>query len=145
MREADERQPRGQAGDHQDKALPDDEIADRCRPRAERQPDGQFAPAQGNRPGEEPVDADRRQDDRAYQLEQRIEHLSDVVEAMWDVLGTRLGLQDSDLAAALDAVHARREELSRPVKCLKCGAAVLRTASQCQFCGEQRAAEAKAF
>ncbi len=79
----------------------------------------------------------RRQDERVDSVEDQLNKVTDLVEALCDILSERLGLDDDDFAAALSAVMDRRREAMQPVRC-PCGAAVLRSEVRCQFCGAER-------
>src|SRR5687768_2503013 len=79
----------------------------------------------------------RRQDERVDTVEDQLAKVTDLVEALCDLVTERLGLDDDDLAAALSTVMERREEAMKPVRCA-CGAAVLRRDVRCQYCGAER-------
>jgi hypothetical protein len=76
---------------------------------------------------------------RADELEDRIEHLTVVSEALWTLLHEKLGLTDEQLVAAVTALiearQAAREATSAPARCPGCGAALNRNLDHCQFCG----------
>jgi hypothetical protein len=79
----------------------------------------------------------RRQDERADSIEDQLAKVTDLVEALCDLVTERLGLDDDDFAAALTSVIDRRQEAMKPVRCA-CGAAVLRSEVRCQYCGAER-------
>ena len=74
-------------------------------------------------------------------VEQRLDQLLLVVQAMWSLLQEKTGLTDAELLARvteLDATDGTTDgRVTRPpVKCAKCGAAVARKFNRCLFCGE---------
>ncbi len=77
----------------------------------------------------------------AARLDERIDQLLLVVQAMWTLVQEKTGLTDAELLARvteLDAKDGTRDgRITRPpVKCAKCGAAVARKFNRCLFCGE---------
>jgi hypothetical protein len=81
---------------------------------------------------------DRRIERETDALEQELEQLALVVEALWSVCRDQLGLSDEALVAAIGQADARRQavEAAGPVRCPKCSAAVGHELDHCQFCGE---------
>lgn len=78
-------------------------------------------------------------------VEQRLDQLLLVVQAMWTLLQEKTGVTDAELLARvtqLDALDGMTDgRVTRPpVKCAKCGAAVARKFNRCLFCGEPYAA-----
>ena len=76
---------------------------------------------------------------RTEALEDRLENLTVVCEALWTLLNERLGLSDEQLVAAvtklLEEHEAERSESAVPARCPGCGAALNRDLDHCQFCG----------
>lgn len=78
-------------------------------------------------------------------VEQRVDQLLLVVQAMWTLLQEKTGLTDAELMARVTELDARDGtadgRVTRPpVKCAKCGAMVARKFNRCLFCGEPYAA-----
>jgi hypothetical protein len=78
-------------------------------------------------------------------VEQRLDQMLLVVQAMWTLVQEKTGLTDAELMARvteLDAHDGTRDgRVTRPpVKCARCGAAVARKFNRCLFCGEPYAA-----
>jgi hypothetical protein len=74
-------------------------------------------------------------------IEQRLDQLLLVVQAMWSLLQEKTGLTDAELLARMTELDARDgatdgRVTKSPVKCAKCGAAVSRKFNRCLFCGE---------
>jgi hypothetical protein len=74
-------------------------------------------------------------------VEQRVDQMLLVVQAMWTLLQEKTGLTDAELMARVTDLDARDGQkdgrITRPpVKCAKCGAAVARKFNRCLFCGE---------
>jgi hypothetical protein len=90
---------------------------------------------------------DRRHDRRADELEDRVEQLSTVVEALWSLCRDKLGLTDEQLTQAVEATLAEQaaERAAGPVKCVSCGAAVSIELERCQFCGTESPRPKSAF
>jgi hypothetical protein len=84
----------------------------------------------------------RRQDDRTDKIEDQLAKVTDLIEAIWDVLSDRVGVSDDALADAVTAVLTRREAAKQPLKCFRCGATMLRAEFRCQFCGAERPPDA---
>jgi len=76
---------------------------------------------------------------QAEALEDRLEHLTVVCEALWSLLHERLGLSDEQLVAAVTALLEERAAVERtavaPERCPSCDAALNRDLDHCQFCG----------
>ena len=72
-------------------------------------------------------------------LEERLDHLTVVCEALWTLLHEKLGLSDEQLVAAVAKLleeHAAEETVgSVPERCPGCNAALNRDLDHCQFCG----------
>ena len=72
-------------------------------------------------------------------LEERLDHLTVVCEALWTLLHETLGLSDEQLVAAVTALleehEAERSEPVEPARCPGCRAALNRDLDHCQFCG----------
>jgi hypothetical protein len=74
-------------------------------------------------------------------VDQRVDQLVLVVQAMWTLLQEKTGLTDAELLARVTELDthdgAMDGRLTRPpVKFAKCGAAVARKFNRCLFCGE---------
>lgn len=74
-------------------------------------------------------------------IDERVDQMLLVVQAMWTLLQEKTGLTDAELRARvtqLDAQDGTTDgRVTRPpVKCRKCGAAVSRKFNRCLFCGE---------
>jgi hypothetical protein len=74
-------------------------------------------------------------------VNQRLDQLLLVVQAMWSLLQEKTGLTDAELMARVTELDARDGtadgRVTRPpVKCAKCGATVARKFNRCLFCGE---------
>jgi hypothetical protein len=78
------------------------------------------------------------------ELNDRIERLVLVTEAMWELMSERLGISAADLAARVREIDARdghidgkRGEASEApmIQCPSCQAVVPRGKTTCQFCG----------
>lgn len=78
---------------------------------------------------------DRRQEERVDRVDDRLEQLQEVIEALWAVLVERTGCTEDDLVRALDDVQERHQAAKAVVPCGQCGAAMRRSDHQCQFCG----------
>lgn len=83
--------------------------------------------------------ARQRATDVRYDLHERIDRLTLVCLAMWELLAEHTSLTDADLRAKLeriDAADGRPDGYHRPPadQCA-CGAAVAAGAPRCQFCG----------
>ena len=77
----------------------------------------------------------------ARRIDQRVDQLLLVVQAMWALVQEKTGLTDAELLARVTELDARDGatdgRVTRPpVKCAKCGAAVARKFNRCLFCGE---------
>jgi hypothetical protein len=74
----------------------------------------------------------------AGEQDERIERLTVVVEAMWEIL-KRAGYTDADLENEINAVMARRDEGVAAAKgqpCPACGARIAGGKDMCQICGQ---------
>jgi hypothetical protein len=71
------------------------------------------------------------------QLEERLDQLATIVEALWSLCRDKLATTDDELRAAIDAiVDARAAAIARgPARCTGCGAAIGLDLDKCQFCG----------
>jgi hypothetical protein len=74
-------------------------------------------------------------------LDQRVDQMVLVVQAMWTLLQEKVGLTDAELLARVTELDthdgATDGRVTRPpVKCAKCGAGVARKFNRCLFCGE---------
>jgi hypothetical protein len=85
----------------------------------------------------ESVSRDQRLDMRIDEVEDRIDKILMINEAMWELARDRLGLSDDQLDAAVRAIIDRKvmERAAGPKKCASCGAAVPIEMARCQFCG----------
>lgn len=83
----------------------------------------------------EALQRDRRQEERVDKVDDRLEQLQEVIEALWTVLVEKTGCTEDDLVRALDDVQDRHEAARAVVPCAKCGAAMRRSDHHCQFCG----------
>lgn len=77
---------------------------------------------------------------RAWQVEDRIERLVLLVDAMWELLGERAGVTEAELVAKIAEIDGRDGSVDRrrtvaPHACPGCGAAIPNGRSTCQFCG----------
>ena len=83
------------------------------------------------------VSRDQRLDTRIDEVEDRIDKVLMISEAMWELASERLGLTEDQLEAAVTAILDRKamERAAGPKKCAGCGAAVPIDMSRCQFCG----------
>jgi len=70
-------------------------------------------------------------------LDDELDRLSLVNEAIWVLVSRRLGLADADLRTAVDELRAarRRDGGDRPRPCPACGSMVPTGRPSCQFCG----------
>lgn len=72
-------------------------------------------------------------------LEERLEHLTVMCEALWSLLHEKVGLSDEQLVAAVTALleeRASEEKIGlEPERCPSCDAALNRELDHCQFCG----------
>lgn len=87
------------------------------------------------------ADQARRRDE---ELEERVDRLVLLTEAMWELLSQRFGLTIADLQAHVREIDGRdgrydgRRGPTAPVerhRCVSCDAAVPAGAANCQFCG----------
>ena len=81
----------------------------------------------------------------ASRVEQRVDQLLLVVQAMWTLIQEKTGLTDAELLARMTELDARDGTAAGhvrrpPVKCAKCGAMVARKFNRCLFCGDPYAA-----
>jgi hypothetical protein len=77
---------------------------------------------------------------RTEALEERIENLTVVCEALWTLLHEKLGLSNEQLVSAVTALLDERAEAEKagsgvPQRCPGCNAALNRELDHCQFCG----------
>jgi hypothetical protein len=76
---------------------------------------------------------------REIRLNDRLDHLTLVTEAMWEMLSERQGITVAELAErvrALDAGQGKRTSgLDSEVRCNSCQAVIPATMQKCQFCG----------
>ena len=76
-------------------------------------------------------------------LVERIDHLTDLVQATWELLGPHLGFTDAHLDAKLNELAARRREQANGAqsaavrRCHACDAGVGAADRHCQWCGAQ--------
>jgi hypothetical protein len=83
------------------------------------------------------ISRDQRLDERIDELEDRIEKVLVITEAMWELARDRLQLTDEQLDAAVLAIVDRQnlERAAGPRRCPSCQAAVPHEMARCQFCG----------
>lgn len=81
--------------------------------------------------------------EQAWRNEDRLERLLLLTDAMWELLGERLGVSEAELAAKVaeidgrdGSVDGRRVRPARP--CDECGAAVPKDRATCLFCGHEQ-------
>jgi hypothetical protein len=77
---------------------------------------------------------------RAEVLEERLDNLTVVCEALWALLHDKLGLSDEQLVATVTALLDERAAAEKagsaaPERCPGCNAALNRELDHCQFCG----------
>jgi hypothetical protein len=90
---------------------------------------------------------DQRQEARADELEDRIQQVLLVTEALWSLCRDRLGLTDDQLKVAMQEVldrHQARADAA-PTRCTSCGAAVPHDMVRCQYCGTDTGATPELF
>jgi hypothetical protein len=95
-----------------------------------------FAQASASEAGSTARDAQTR----AHDAEKRIDQLTLICTAMWELLREKTGLTEQDLierVAILDAKDGTADgKLSRgPTKCVKCNRTVLPRHQKCMYCG----------
>ena len=80
---------------------------------------------------------DQRNEARTDQLDDRINQVLVVTEALWTICRDRLGLTDDDLSQAIEDVLTKQEAKANaaPTACSSCGAKVPRDMLRCQYCG----------
>lgn len=88
-----------------------------------------------------PVTAIPAEPSGTNRVEQRVDQLLLVVQAMWTLIQEKTGLTDAELLARMTELDARDGTADGhvrhpPVKCAKCGATVARKFNRCLFCGE---------
>ncbi len=90
---------------------------------------------------------DQRNERRAYELEDRVEELATLLEALWSLCRDRLSLTDEQLTAAVQETVGREaaERAAGPVPCGSCGAAIGVELEACQFCGADSPRPKSAF
>lgn len=74
-------------------------------------------------------------------IDQRVDQLLLVVQAMWTLVREKTGLTEADLLARVTELDAHDgvpdgRVTKPPVKCARCGAGVARKFNRCLFCGE---------
>lgn len=75
-------------------------------------------------------------DRQLAELEQRMERMMLLTEAMWEVLASD-GHTEDELIAKVEEVRQRnRQATERVISCRSCGARVLPGEARCQICGE---------
>lgn len=76
---------------------------------------------------------------RDIRLNDRLDHLELVSEAMWDLLSEREGITVAELAERVRAIDAgqvkRTSGLDHELRCSSCRAVIPATMEKCQFCG----------
>lgn len=73
---------------------------------------------------------------RIEKLERRLEHLSLITEALWDLLVTKLQIGSEQLQDEVDKVTASRERRrTEKAACEKCGMKVPAIKEKCMYCG----------
>ena len=77
---------------------------------------------------------------RTEELEERIDNLTVVCEALWTLLHEKLGLSDEQLVTAVTALLDERAQAEKAAagvleRCPGCNAALNRGLDHCQFCG----------
>jgi hypothetical protein len=90
---------------------------------------------------------DERHQQRADELEERVDRLNVVLESLWSLCRDRLGLTDEQLLDAVETTIAEQQaELAAgPVRCPSCGAAIGAELDRCQFCGADSPREKSPF
>ena len=90
---------------------------------------------------------DQRQDARVEELEERVDQLLLLMEALWGICRDRLGVSDDQLRVALQAAIDERatEAAAGPIRCSSCGAACPRDMPRCQYCGAETGASPGLF
>ena len=80
---------------------------------------------------------DTRLDRKDEDLEERLDQLGTIVEALWSLCKDRLAMSDDDLKAAIQRHLDEREAAvaAGPLRCTGCGAAIGVELDKCQFCG----------
>jgi LSD1 subclass zinc finger protein len=80
---------------------------------------------------------DHRQEERIDELEDRIDNLLLLTEALWELCSERLEISEADLDARVRTLLDRRNaaRVAEPIRCSSCQAAVPRDMDRCQFCG----------
>ena len=78
----------------------------------------------------------------ASRVDQRVDQMLLVVQAMWTLVQEKTGLTDAELLARvteLDERDGTKDGRFRrpPVKCARCGATVARRFNRCLYCGQQ--------
>lgn len=72
-------------------------------------------------------------------LNDRLDHLALVTEAMWEMLSERNGITVAELAERVRAIDAgqvkRTSGLDHELRCSSCEAVIPATMQKCQFCG----------
>lgn len=80
-----------------------------------------------------------RQRENVEELQDQLEHLSLVCEAMWLILSERLGVTEQDLIQRLTLAEQSTSAVdmaaAAPGRCSQCGATVPPRAKRCQMCG----------
>jgi hypothetical protein len=80
---------------------------------------------------------DHRQEERIDEVDDRVDRLLVLTEALWQLCRDRLGMSDDDLSTAVQALLDQRamEAAAGPLRCTSCQAAVPRDMERCQYCG----------
>jgi hypothetical protein len=80
---------------------------------------------------------DHRQEERIDEVDERVDRLLVLTEALWELCRDRLGLSDADLSARVQGLLDQRamEAAAGPIRCTSCQAAVPRDMDRCQYCG----------
>lgn len=80
-----------------------------------------------------------RHRERVDELEDQLEHLSQVCEAMWLILSEQLGVTEQDLMHRVALAEQSRSVVdaaaTAPGRCPACAATVPPRAKRCQMCG----------
>jgi len=87
----------------------------------------------------ESLSRDHRQEERIDEIDDRIDRILVLTEALWELCRDRLNLSDDQLNAAVNAIVDRQRlaAAAGPVRCPSCQAAVPREMTRCQFCGTE--------
>lgn len=82
---------------------------------------------------------DHRQEERIDEVDERIDRLLLLTEALWQLCSERLGLTDAELDTRVRTIVDRKttQRAAGPIRCSSCQAAVPRDMDRCQFCGAE--------